>query len=261
MRERERERRVSWRRFEALGSRGREREREGERKWERSWRLKKKEGKKKTSIEAPLARPTTRESDSPALSRSLFLSLSFARKGASRSSSASSISRSRGCLRLCSTARAREKGTREGGKGHREETRENRAPKSLLNPIAAAAAKRGLSLSLPLSPLARLAAYLVLGLGSQPLEERVALEGARRARLFLVRHLAFPFFRSAFFSIRFALARFFFPFGPLSAAAAAALLLSRLRVGVRFPLSGRARAVGFSFSTDGRKREEKKEDF
>ena len=50
------------------------------------------------------------------------------------------------------------------------------------------------------------AAYLVLGLGSQPLEERVALKGAGRARLVLVSHR----FLSRFFFFQFASIPFFF---------------------------------------------------
>ena len=112
-------------------------------------------------------------------------------------------SRSRGHRRLCSTARACEKSTREAERdsGEGAQNKKAEAPKSA-HPIAAAA---GTKKERPPSPFLSLtrsrqyptAAYLVLGLGSQPFEERVALIGAGCARLVLVSH------RFSFFLFRF----------------------------------------------------------
>ena len=144
---------------------------------------------KKTSIEAPLAR-RGRCTGSP----------SFARKGASCSSLASSSFCSPGMpLALFHRSRVREEHER-GRKEDREEMRrtERRGAKVLLIRLRRQLRKEASPFLFLRSRHSSNAAYLVLGLGSQPLEERIALEGARRARLFLVRHLACFFFNRLF---------------------------------------------------------------
>lgn len=125
---------------------------------------------------------------------------------------------------LARARRARERRRR------RLEQEDQRRQRKSAHPIAAAAGtkeKRGLSVSLARSrnhPTN--AAYLVLGLGSQPFEERVALKGAGRARLVLVSH-RFSFLLLLFFnSPRFLFRRRGAGKRGVSTAVAAALLLS-----------------------------------